>query len=188
MITKLYVQLYHGSVAMSVDHSVNDVIVAVIKFKNSWKLWTAITSLIFQLKCQPQFSQIAKFMRPTWDPSGSCRPQMGAMLAPWNLLSWLNVGILISYLDIILHYHVLHLIKSGISDCFFICIAGWKITYNSQTIWHIFTKFHPQVHLGLVQDPIYFQKMNILVKMKKKKYANSDCHFICLVSTSLIVF
>ena len=31
--------------------------------------------------------QIAKFMGPTWGPSGSCRPQMGPMLAPWTLLS-----------------------------------------------------------------------------------------------------
>ena len=31
--------------------------------------------------------QIAKFMGPTWDPPGSCRPQMGPMLAPWILLS-----------------------------------------------------------------------------------------------------
>ena len=31
--------------------------------------------------------QIAKFMGTTWDPPGSCRPQMGPMLAPWNLLS-----------------------------------------------------------------------------------------------------
>ena len=26
-------------------------------------------------------------MGPTWDPRGSCRPQMGPMLAPWTLLS-----------------------------------------------------------------------------------------------------
>ena len=26
-------------------------------------------------------------MRPTWGPPGSCRPQMGPMLAPWTLLS-----------------------------------------------------------------------------------------------------
>ena len=31
--------------------------------------------------------QIAKFMGPTWGPHGSCRPQMGPMLAPWTLLS-----------------------------------------------------------------------------------------------------
>ena len=33
--------------------------------------------------------QIARFMGPTWDPHGSCRPQMGPMLAPWTLLSGL---------------------------------------------------------------------------------------------------
>ena len=35
-------------------------------------------------------SQIAKFMGPTWRPPGSCRPQMGPMLAPWTLLSWIT--------------------------------------------------------------------------------------------------
>ena len=40
-------------------------------------------------------SQIAKFMGPTWDPPGTCRPQMGPILAPWTLLSGLlhNVAI-----------------------------------------------------------------------------------------------
>ena len=32
-------------------------------------------------------AQIAKFMGPTWGPPGSCRSQMGPMLAPWTLLS-----------------------------------------------------------------------------------------------------
>ena len=32
-------------------------------------------------------TQIAKFMGPTWGPPGSCRTQMGPMLAPWTLLS-----------------------------------------------------------------------------------------------------
>ena len=32
-------------------------------------------------------AQITKFMGPTWGPPGSCRPQMGPMLAPWTLLS-----------------------------------------------------------------------------------------------------
>ena len=30
-------------------------------------------------------TQIAKFMGPTWGPPGSCRPQMGPILAPWNI-------------------------------------------------------------------------------------------------------
>ena len=36
---------------------------------------------------QQRAAQIAKFMGPTWGPPGSCRPQMGPMLAPWTLLS-----------------------------------------------------------------------------------------------------
>ena len=32
-------------------------------------------------------AQIAKFMGPTWGPPGSCRPQMGPVMAPWILLS-----------------------------------------------------------------------------------------------------
>ena len=35
--------------------------------------------------------QIAKFMGPTWGPPGTCRPQMGPMLAPWTLLSGLRL-------------------------------------------------------------------------------------------------
>ena len=34
-----------------------------------------------------RLTQIAKFMGPTWGPPGSCRPQMGPMLAPWTLQS-----------------------------------------------------------------------------------------------------
>ena len=37
-------------------------------------------------------SQIAKFMGPTWGPPGSCRPQMGPMLAPWTLISGVSPG------------------------------------------------------------------------------------------------
>ena len=34
-----------------------------------------------------EVSQIARFMGPTWGPSGSCRPQIGFMLASWTSLS-----------------------------------------------------------------------------------------------------
>ena len=40
-----------------------------------------------QLSLQSWEPPRAKFMEPTWDPSGSCRPQMSPMLAPWTLLS-----------------------------------------------------------------------------------------------------
>ena len=37
-----------------------------------------------------EWSQIAKFMGPAWGPPGSCRSQMGPMLAPWTLLSGIH--------------------------------------------------------------------------------------------------
>ena len=46
-------------------------------------------------------SQKAKFMGPIWGPPGSCRPQMGPMLAPWTLLS----GIIFKDDDAVLFTH-----------------------------------------------------------------------------------
>ena len=34
-----------------------------------------------------EYTQIAKFMGPTWGPTGSSRPQIDPMLAPWTWLS-----------------------------------------------------------------------------------------------------
>ena len=42
-------------------------------------------SMVFH-EDQINTTQIARFMGPTWGPPGSCRPQMGPMLAPWTLL------------------------------------------------------------------------------------------------------
>ena len=39
---------------------------------------------------QPWNSHIAKFMGPTWGPPAADRNQVGPMLAPWTLLSWLH--------------------------------------------------------------------------------------------------
>ena len=43
-------------------------------------------------KLQLEGSQITKFMGPTWGPPGSCRPQMGSMLAPCLGKSFVCVG------------------------------------------------------------------------------------------------
>ena len=55
-----------------------------LQFYQSWASRPVIMS-------HYESTQIAKFMGPTWGPPGSCRPQMGPMLAPWILLSgqWL---------------------------------------------------------------------------------------------------
>ena len=67
------------------------------KSKTKHKLWWSVAISTFHVLTINWFydkfvnhhidTQIAKFMGPTWFPPGFCRPQMGPMLAPWNLLS-----------------------------------------------------------------------------------------------------
>ena len=57
---------------------------------NNWKLtvWeSSEKSFIDHPTTSGLISQIARFTGPTWSPPGSCRSQMGPMLAPWTLLS-----------------------------------------------------------------------------------------------------
>ena len=49
--------------------------------ENLLYLWLTI-SFVFHVT-----TQIIIFMRPTWGPHGSYRPQVGHMLTPWTLLS-----------------------------------------------------------------------------------------------------
>ena len=57
----------------------------VSKQPGGW--WFETPSLSLWRQCHAMTSQIAKFMGPTWDPPGCCRPQMGPSLAPLNLIS-----------------------------------------------------------------------------------------------------
>ena len=51
-------------------------------------------------------THIAKFMGPTWGPPGSCRPQMGPILAPWTVLSGNTLG-LVTHIYVSLNYLVI---------------------------------------------------------------------------------
>ena len=61
-----------------------------------------------------------RFMGPTWDPPGSCRPQVGPILAPWTLLSGvtfvsshhIDVTWHHEYHDISYHWHLNNLLNS----------------------------------------------------------------------------
>ena len=68
-------------------------VLTVIFHVQSWKMRKKIAKICHynEFRGIPRTSwivtQIAKFMGPTWGPPGSCRPQMGPMLASWTLLS-----------------------------------------------------------------------------------------------------
>ena len=57
-----------------------------------WQASTHSTTLRrFSVKMLFMSSQIAKFMGPSWGPPGSCRPQMGPMLAPLTVTHLLSI-------------------------------------------------------------------------------------------------
>ena len=60
-------------------------------------------------------TQIAKFMGPTWGPPGSCRPQIGPMLAPWTLLS--------GYLSLMAQHHRAFMGRTCLQPSF----PGWEL-------------------------------------------------------------
>ena len=76
------------------------------------------TVLVTKRWTQRTNSQIAKFMGPTWGPPGSCRPQMGPMLAPMNL------AIRVSYVKIVRFATSL-----GISAMSLLNTGSWR--------WHV---------------------------------------------------
>ena len=93
-------------------------------------LKTAVT--LSWSKCVNSGTQIARFMGPTWGPPGSCRPQMGPMLAPWTLLSgWPIISGRCQYLCLSMHHdHQVYLSIDRHStkcqvyqlpDCYFSC-------------------------------------------------------------------
>ena len=75
-------------------------------------------------------SQIARFMGPTRGSPGSCRPQMGPMLAPWTLLSGMILHF--NYFDIwlVCKCQICHSKKSISFD-----LHGIKTLGPSDDIW-----------------------------------------------------
>ena len=49
--------------------------------------WSSLLSPTSDDQVSDETTLIARFMGPTWGPSGADRTQMGPMLAPWTLLS-----------------------------------------------------------------------------------------------------
>ena len=65
-------------------------------------------------------TQIKSFMGPTWGPPGSCRPQMGPMLAPWTLLSgWDFKKFMVIFLPYVHKRYLIQCIPRNMSYSFF---------------------------------------------------------------------
>ena len=147
--------------------------------------------------------QIARFMGPTWGPSGSCRPQMGPMLAPWILLSGLiygwtngwannrNTGALrrhCAHSDIGLFSisNECHLIKMHIySNPQHFCplIKHWPLCYNMNRLIFTITKRYNLANVGgWESNTICFEYWNIHYSKVKEgsQCVNSPTTLMCV--------
>ena len=76
---------------MSVIYAIckNQLLWTLCNLRSLWlinvKIWMIQWQYGHQSRNMPP--QIARITWPTWGPPGSCRPQVGPMLAPWTLLS-----------------------------------------------------------------------------------------------------
>ena len=80
---------------------------------------------------------IAKFMGPTWGPPGSCRPQVGPMLAQWTLLSGHDYRtLLVKALEFGRQKHVTHAVQLSITALHMIqrADAHWYHTIQETTV------------------------------------------------------
>ena len=68
-------------------------------------------------------TQIAKLTGQTWGPPGSCRPQMGPMLAPWTLLSEKCHNFILLWLPEPVKGSALFLITTGVIRCW----VSWRV-------------------------------------------------------------
>ena len=82
--------------------------------------------------CSSNKTQITKFMGPIWGPPGSCRTEMGPMLAPWTLLS----GKVSKRIALPCHVIIMLLTKHGLSKA--MC-QGVVHTSCTLKVWIMFT-------------------------------------------------
>ena len=98
-------------------------------------------------------SQIVKFIGRTWCPPGSCRSQVGPMLAPWTLLSGMNC----------------------------IMVLNFAVVYKIQTKWNSENKTDSIVWLFSIEINFnyhslfpYWIYIHIRVRMAYKQFTKQD--------------
>ena len=108
--------------------------------------WGALWKLFPLLLCS--LSLIARFMGPTWGPSGADRIQVGPVLAPWTLLSemicandWMHYGLKVVSCFLALfpfrtpqyHHHI------SLSS---LCWIIWKHWIHNIFVWYILSSVY----------------------------------------------
>ena len=112
------------------------------------------------------FTQIARFMGPTWGPPGSCRPQMGPMLAPWTLLSgqgyFTVTGVII---------HCLGVIQTVLM------MMGIYTTWIHKLIIQPKQSKPQKKHLHILSSILAVQKSHMYVRLETRNICNLMSHY-----------
>ena len=134
-------------------------------------------------------TQIAKFMGPTWSPPGSCRPQMGPMLAPWTLLSGndtVSHHLLLKF-DLVTYHtdnfaqnmHNWHL--KGIHFSFFrefcACVQPMRDGVTLQHRLSLAGSLHKMIHVSCESQWSNQCLIFALFQYKKNVFPGMDCHY-----------
>ena len=77
-INKIYIIKSHSCFSCSKE----------FQHPRSWTLEQVRTATYYHDNDLAHWALITRLVWPTWGPPGSCRSQVGPMLAPWTMLSW----------------------------------------------------------------------------------------------------
>ena len=98
---------------------------------------------------QCPWHQITKFIGPTWGPPGSCRTQMGPMLAPWTLLSGA-----IRHNSVMTYWSMgksppfhMHDVVSSYGNCSILILSRFRYTTRKCYLWTVSKKWLLQLLL-----------------------------------------
>ena len=135
-------------------------------------------------------AQIARFMGPTWGPPGSCRPQVGPMLAPhlaireitwyidsvWPCTCWINLFTLNMYLHIFAYISLLLIKLAQV-------VKRHLIKYQTRVVMHNEAQNYFSVNSLAVRAYITSEKILYLdVSVLLYKYI-----YICWLTTYMII-
>ena len=159
---------------------------------SAWYRWcyTAVWDRLFLQSLK------ARFMGPTWGPSGADRTQVGPMLAPWTLLSGVHkLWIMISLYLMVLEHHYSDVImyamasqNTGVSIvCSNVCSDAGQRKYQSSASLGSVMGIHRWPvdfpHKGLVTRKMFhLMTSSWCLETIASRQQNESCHIMVMAS------
>ena len=131
-------------------------------------------------------SQIAKFMGPTWGPPGSCRPQVGPMLAPWTLLSGMSLPRLLLDVALVEAWNRLHVYRRHDKQIYLDTGGSISVNYKQRVLMHRHQGWnvrHGLCHIYMRYVYIYMSCLKLLFVLLFVHYCNVMVYVVYCVAS-----